>query len=337
MDSFFLYRLPEENKFTGGIGNVVTGIGYGFIISSFYNREEATLTIVRQEDFSLESLRNINDIKLTDSNSHPIFPFPDQSTIKEDYINDVSEIRSVLRENEKTVYCKTICGEDSIDLYKTLISLDRAFPEAMVYCFHTPQTGTWIGASPEKLLSNKNGILSTMALAGTRKVSETDEWDEKNIGEQRLVTDYISTILEENGLDFSYDPHPSTRKVGKLEHLCTNFHADYHKSFGTERLKRFLYDLSPTPALCGYPKEKSYATIREKERFSRAFYGGFMGPREKDGDFSFYVILRSVSISDTHWCMYAGGGITPFSIPEKEWEETESKAASILEKLIFKR
>ncbi|MDE6410317.1 MAG: chorismate-binding protein [Muribaculaceae bacterium] len=339
MDSFFLYRLPGENEFTGGIGTVKTGIDCGFIISSFYNTKEATLTIVKEDDFTLDSLKDFQAGKVllpTEINNIlPIFPFPDQSTLKDEYLSDVRKIIAGLGEKEKTVYCRAICGRESIDLPSTLIALDKAFPGAMVFCFHTPQSGIWFGATPEKLLSNNNGCMTTMALAGTRKANVAEDWDRKNIEEQKMVTDYIAEIFSRHGINHWHDDQPHSKKVGKLEHLCTEFTADFSSLPDSDFLSDFLYDLSPTPALCGFPKQKSFETIRALERFSRAYYGGFMGPLFQNGDFSLYVILRSVRMDIGKWCMYAGGGITASSVPKTEWEETENKAASIMEKLHF--
>lgn len=339
MDSFFIYRLPGENDFKGGIGSVTTGIETGFLISSFYNLKDATLTIRKEENLTIDTLRNFKDSgnfsSLSGEKFSSLFPFPDISTSKDDYISDVSEIIGCLNENEKTVYCRAICGRESINIADSLISLDQSFPEAMVFCFHTPHSGTWIGATPEKLLANADGKLTTMALAGTRRSTGSGEWDSKNIAEQNMVTEYIADIFTRNGFSYSHDTNPGTKKVGNLEHLCTNFQAlapDFHN---TGLLREFLYDLSPTPALCGLPKEKSLGIISQHERFSRAYYGGFLGPVFSAEEFALYVILRSVWISGGKWCMYAGGGITQYSVPETEWIETENKAGSILGKLQF--
>lgn len=344
MDSFFLYRLPGECDFIGGRGVVKSGIDCGFLISSFYNRPDATFTITKQSDFTIDSLgsffNNIGFQSYDNENDSLIFPFPEKSISKEIYLNDVDEIISELKDNEKTVYCRVIQGKEEIDITDTLLELDKEFPNAMVFCFYTPYSGTWIGATPEKLLSNHNGMLTTMALAGTRKSQKNrinEEWDKKNFEEQRLVTEYISDIFKQNGIEFSHDSRPQTKTVGEIEHLCTEFNAISPYFMNSDRLLNFLYDLSPTPALCGLPKEKALETINKKEIFSRAFYGGFMGPVFSLDNFSLYVILRSIRISGRKWCIYAGGGITSSSVAETEWEETTIKANSILKKLRIKR
>ncbi len=341
MDSFFIYRLPKDNRFNGGIGYSVEGISPGFLISSFYNIDEATITIIKQEELTLDSLQTvyekIGDSLSSDTVNSSLFPFPDKSTSKEEYVRDVNHIISGLKEHEKTVYCRVIIGDGKINLKETLISLADSLPEAMVFCFHSPRTGTWLGASPEMLLSFRSGCFSTMALAGTRNANDNREWDAKNLEEQRMVTEYISDVFNKHSIPFFHDAYPSTKRAGKIEHLCTNFKSKKFSVLSYPWLKSFLYDLSPTPALCGLPKKNSLNTIKFTETFSRAFYGGFMGPVESLENFSLYVILRSVRIEGKRWCMFAGGGITQCSIAEYEWEETNNKAASILEKFqLFK-
>lgn len=338
MNSFFIYHLPGSDDFIGGAGSVENGLHAGFVISSFYNRPEATLSIISEESISINSLNEIANKIVKKDDTNLLFPFPEKSTDKKIYLKNVEDIICSLKENEKTVFSRVILGNELIDLSASLSSLLASFPSAFVFCFYTPQSGIWIGATPEKLLQNCNGRLSTVALAGTRSIDnsvKTEEWDKKNIEEQGMVIDYISTIFKNLNIPVLYDYKPKSKRVGHLEHLCTDFVSTLNNEMTKQDLIDFLYQLSPTPALCGLPKEKAYYTIKSTEDFNRAFYGGFAGPFFSGSDFSFYVILRSIRTSSTQWCMYAGGGITKDSVPEKEWEETKKKACSILDKMIF--
>ncbi|MDE6297435.1 MAG: chorismate-binding protein, partial [Muribaculaceae bacterium] len=339
---FYIYRLPGGSEFIGGIGTVRNGLYPGYVISSFYNDPEATVSIVFEKDLPFDAIDSIfKDVSETQSETGSrslLYPFPEFSTDKATYLNDVRNIVSLLDNGEKTVYSRVISGDESIDIKESLSSLSSYFPNAFVFCFHTPQTGTWIGATPEKLLQSKNGMLSTVALAGTRVVSDNidqPEWDQKNIEEQNMVTLYIFSIFKSSGIQVQSDISPKSKRVGKLEHLCTEFNALSPGNMGETELLDFLYRLSPTPALCGYPKEKGYSIINSTEDFSRAYYGGFTGPYFSEREFTFYVILRSLRFTLSRWCMYAGGGITADSIPEAEWEETCRKASSILDRIIY--
>jgi isochorismate synthase len=45
---------------------------------------------------------------------------------------------------------------------------------------------------------------------------------------------------------------------------------------------------------------------------------------------AFYVNLRCMQITDNEAYLYVGGGITKDSIPEKEYEETQNKAMTMM-------
>lgn len=59
----------------------------------------------------------------------------------------------------------------------------------MIYLCHTPASGTWLGSTPEILLSGHGKEWHTVALAGTmpmqNEVMPTD-WDRKNREEQAM-------------------------------------------------------------------------------------------------------------------------------------------------------
>ena len=329
MDSFFLYRKPGESDFIGACGNSFPGLRKGgFVISPFYHTSDSISTIIGIHPVNLDNI----PLNLT---YDELFDIPEESTPRERHCEVVRNFIAELGYNEKAVACRTICGRYRINLKKSLLSLSDRYPDAMVFCFHTPASGTWIGATPELLLSSHGSCLQTMALAGTRISTSTEAWDDKNLKEQRLVSDYIIEILNNNGYkDFTADG-PHSHSIGKLQHLLTKFSINLPTHHSLEDSVALLFDLSPTPALCGLPKEKAFDLIYRYEDFSRGYYGGFCGPVDISGDFDLYVILRSIRISADHWVMYAGGGITSESDPLSEWIETERKAASILDCLKF--
>ncbi len=88
--------------------------------------------------------------------------------------------------------------------------------------------------------------------------------------------------------------------------------------------------LSPTPALCGFPVESAMRIIDVCENFDRSYYGGFCGPYQNEGDFNFFVNLRSLRLTPAGCALYAGGGINEMSAPDDEWLETENKLSTLL-------
>lgn len=260
-----------------------------------------------------------------------------ESTSKEDHRQEVETIiRSLADRGGKVVAARVIRLETALDLNATFDALCCAYTDAFVFMFSTQTTGTWIGASPELLLRTVDDSIRTMSLAGTRPAGSNTEWDIKNIEEQSLVTSFILSCLSKYYTELTHS-EPFTKKAGNIEHICTKItvrvpNISTLKS-SEESLKDVVCELSPTPALCGSNRELSYRIIEQCEKFDREMYGGFCGPNDIGGETSFYVNLRSAKCSESAVCVYAGGGITPLSDPEKEWEETEIKSKTIITKI----
>ncbi len=329
--NWFKYRLPNTTESVSGASqSLVEGLGKGFAVAPFLNPDFNLITI--PFDFIPEK----KDCQIVDASLSP-------STPKIDYFDEIKAIMDDLNgKRGKTVAARVIKLDYSIDLNATFDSLCLSYPDAFVFAFSTSATGTWIGASPELLLSRSGEFLSTMALAGTRPCSEKDEkWDQKNYDEQAMVTEFITDSLVKHcgavtiGKTF-------TKKAGPIEHICTPISAflpstdladEYEESF-SNRLRQILVSLSPTPALCGSDRPRSLELIRKYENFPREMYGGFCGPNDIEGVTEFFVNLRSAKVSKNAVAIYVGGGITPLSVPEKEWQETDLKSKTIINNLI---
>ena len=68
----------------------------------------------------------------------------------------------------------------------------------MISLCHTPQTGTWIGSTPEIILSGQDTEWHTVALAGTMPMQGEimpTEWSEKNQNEQAFVKHALHLIF----------------------------------------------------------------------------------------------------------------------------------------------
>ncbi len=329
--NWFKYRLPNATEIVGGASeSLIEGFGKGFVIAPFLHPGNYLITIPC--DFIPEN----RDIHAIDS------PLP-PTTPQGDYFREIRAIiESLDGKRGKTVAARVINLDISVDLIATFNSLCKSYPDAFVFAFSTSETGTWIGASPELLLRRDGDFLSTMALAGTRPHSENDQrWDEKNLEEQAMVTEFIIQALSRHCSTVT-SGKTFTKKAGPIEHICTPISAympptdlaeEYEESY-SNRLKELLLDLSPTPALCGSDREKSLELIEEFEIFPRELYGGFCGPNDIGGATAFFANLRSAKVSKDAIAIFVGGGITPLSSSEKEWQETEYKSKTIINNLI---
>lgn len=333
---FFGYRIPGDEPRYGAcrVSDLIPGMGRGFVVQPF-NHEDDPVTIpsiiVRTEEIEdQQSYWNLDTPE-----------FPEYDTALEYYRRHASCIIDYLKNHDwqKVVYSRVITGDWEHNLDVFFHNLSAAYPVAYIFCFSTPQTGLWIGASPE-LLGNCDGrIFSTVALAGTMKSHFPGRWSDKNRREQQIVADYIRMKLHDAGFD-NIKETGGQKIAGPVKHLITEFSAvvetgDDCTGFG-RRFKdcdQIARSLSPTPALSGWPVEEALKLIRIHEAYSRGCYGGFCGPREDNCDFTFWVNLRSMVIQRNRYAIYVGGGLLADSDIDAEWEETRRKAMTLLQQL----
>lgn len=226
----------------------------------------------------------------------------------------------------KTVMSRTICGSHNCDMVQLALDFFEAYPQTYRTIFYTPQTGAWMGASPELLYKIDGDRLYTMALAGTRLLSD-GPWDEKNLEEHRMVADFIEDALAEQTQHYNRS-ELGTLRYGAIEHLLTEFTAETSQ-FDLERLKNAL---QPTPAVGGYPRREALDDIARLETHRRNLYSGLIEfDADKNSQRLCIVNLRCMQFDAEHYCIYAGGGITSQSDPAAEWAETEAKSAWLRE------
>lgn len=217
-----------------------------------------------------------------------------------------------------------IAVPDSFNRAAYFNRLCEGYPEACVYYFAIPGVGTWAGASPEKLLVLDEQKLSTVALAGTRLQRENREWSVKEKLEQSITASYIRKKLQQQEIRFK-ESEVDTISTGALQHLSSRFEGEFPQEQREEKWNRILNKLNPTPAVCGEPRDKAMSFIAEHENLERRFYSGFIGMTDGKGNARLYVNIRCLQWVNKAVILYAGAGITPDSIAEEEWKETERK------------
>ncbi len=206
------------------------------------------------------------------------------------------------------------------------------YPNAFRYCFYSPATGMWMGATPEQLLKAEDNTVHTVALAGTQLFDPENKaiWQDKEQQEQQFVTNYILDQLAEFTTTIQQTA-PYTFRAGNIVHIKTDISAVLKQ--GTP-LGAVINKLHPTPAVCGLPKAGAKQFLLENEGYNREYYSGFLG--ELNHDFvtgqpktDLFVNLRSMKLKSNSAQLFIGCGITADSDPEKEFFETVNKSATM--------
>jgi isochorismate synthase len=212
----------------------------------------------------------------------------------------------------------------------TYLRLCNKYPEAAVYWYHRPNDWDWMGATPELLTKWNKEKFETMALAGTKGAEELRDWSKKEIQEQQVVTDFITSKLQHIGLNPQVDSVANPFASGPVTHLKTQIFGFLNPDSPFSKSIDLPNALHPTPAVCGIPVVAAKQLISELEDFDRDAYTGFFGfrnPAAHTG--TYFVNLRCFRFNDSHLQLYAGGGINSMSDPESEWFETERKLETI--------
>lgn len=236
--------------------------------------------------------------------------------------------------------CEEIPHSASIEVEAMFLEACRIYPHLCIMLVSTPQTGTWLMATPEVLLDGDGETWRTMALAGTMKAGELApdadcssastpwvdgndmcDWSAKNKHEQQLVATYIQQCLSPFVAQLT-QRGPYTVQAGDLAHLRSDFMFSLHD---TQSLGSLLEALHPTPAVCGLPKAEAQRFILENEHADRSYYSGFAGLLNPNGETHLYVLLRCMQILENSYRLYAGGGLLLDSVEQQEWEETVAK------------
>jgi len=223
---------------------------------------------------------------------------------------------------------------DGIGLYR---ALRRVNPSPYLFFVRTPSFEV-VGASPELLLQVEGDRLTTHPIAGTRprgataaddaRLAEELAADPKERAEHVMLVD-----LGRN--DLGRVARPGTVRVSKYMEVERYSHVLHLVSHVEGRLAPGLDALDalrsvfPAGTLSGAPKVRAMQLIAAAERERRGLYGGAIGYLGYDGNLDTAIAIRSAVLKDGVAHLHAGAGIVAGSVPEREFEETEHKAAAL--------
>lgn len=325
---FYAYRMPGRDNYAFGAQTSGCITDKGFLIHPFAESEATPATTIACQHSAEEFLALAPESVPSEARA-----VADVSTAHDDYITQVRTVIDSMNDGkyDKIVWSRAIAGTHAAgfawqEMFRSLAEADK---NAFVFVLNTKETGAWIGATPETYLSACHGELRTMALAGTQPAGGDVAWGSKEVEEQMYVSMYIASKFEENNIDYKMSP-TYNRVAGNVVHICNDFSSTDAKQRHIDVLRASLH---PTPAVAGVPRAAAVKYILDNEPHHRSYYGGYLGPVTTENHFHFFVNLRSLQFDDTRYCIYAGGGVTKDSDPEREWQETEMKARLLLRHL----
>jgi salicylate biosynthesis isochorismate synthase/menaquinone-specific isochorismate synthase len=226
-----------------------------------------------------------------------------------------------------------------IDAAAVLSRLRAAYPMAYVYAIGRG-VQCLAGASPERLVRLRGGVVEVACLAGSAPRGETAEEDAylggallasaKDRAEHAFVVQGVREALADLCDEIAIPPAPRLMRLPTIQHLYTPVTARAAPDTAVLDVVRRLH---PTPAVGGLPRAAALSYIREHEGLDRGWYAGPVGWLDARGDGEFAVALRCALINGAEATLFAGCGIVGDSQPVDEFAETNLKLRVMLNAL----
>lgn len=218
--------------------------------------------------------------------------------------------------------------------------LRNEYPTCFTFMMRLNNDSIFLGCTPEKLVALRATFILTDGLAGTISRGKTASEDtvlerrllnsEKDLSEHGFVVEAIGERLRNLTHSLNYPSNPGIRKYPNVQHLYTPITASLNDDISPLDVVEKLH---PTPAVGGFPREKTVQHIQSLEQFDRGWYAGPVGWLNTNGRGEFCVAIRSGLLLNGHARFFAGCGIVADSDPKSEWEETNLKLIPMMSAL----
>ncbi len=328
-------NLPEHAEFdTFKFGLFLDGLIYDTLTGTikYYsygvNRSDQVRNLVRE---SLE----YNIPEKLDS-----VEFLGHSTTREEYIEAVERTRKKIVEGysfQSEVGFKSFfsISGDKLAIYNRLRQINPS-----PYMYYLKFDGQeLLGASPEILVSSKQGIALTTPTAGTIIRGKTEQED--TVLARTLLND-PKEIAEHNMLvDLHRNDLARVSKAGSVKVLDLMFIIKFsHVQHIVSEISSSLLDnknafdllssVLPGGVTTGAPKLETIKIIHETEEDPRGPYGGAVGRFSFNGDCDFCLPIRSIFCNQDSCFAQTSAGIVFDSIAENEYIEVTHKLAAMI-------
>lgn len=275
---------------------------------------------------------------------HPASPYPDPGPLRQAIDSVLQAIHRHQVQKVVLAQTRSIPLSHPLPLAPLLRQLHQIYPECTVFSFSLGEGSTFLGASPERLVSLRRGCFLIDALAGSVPRGLTPAQDHqlgqqvlasaKDRDEHDLVVTGILRQLARLGLKGSFPAVPHLLKLSTIQHLHTPIQGCVSQDLTALDLVAALH---PTPAVAGTPTDLACDLIRRWEGFDRSLYAAPLGWIDAQGEGEFVVGIRSALLEPSRLCLFAGAGIVKDSDPEREIAEVHLKLGALLQALTADR
>ena len=260
---------------------------------------------------------------------------------RDDFMADVERIKEYIRAGDcfQALLSRRIdvpLNFEPGDLYRALRAINPS-----PYMYHLVLDGVEIvGSSPELLVRVSDGRVTLRPIAGTRPRGRNAADDEERstdlLADEKERAEHVMLVdLGRNdvGRVAKYGTVKVTElmkveKYSHVLHIVSQVEGELNDGLSALDVFRATF---PAGTMTGAPKIRAMEIIDELEPVSRGPYAGAIGYIAAGGRrMDLAITIRTCVIADGTASVQAGAGIVADSVPEREWEETRSKAQALL-------
>lgn len=263
-------------------------------------------------------------------------PEPPLSQWKQAVADTVADIECGRVEKAVLARVCRIASTHVFDCASAMRRLRRAHASCVLFWIATPQ-GSFLGATPEPLVSLRGGAVRTAAVAGStapgtcdaaaRVLAESLRRSEKDRAEHAVVVRTIAAALAPLCACVEVAEAPDVLRLENVQHLVTPISGRLSRP---RHVLELVERLHPSAAVAGHPRDAALALLQRRERLHRGWYAGPVGWMDGRGEGEFAVAIRSAVVRGAEASLFAGAGIVAGSDPEAELAETGLKLQPLL-------
>ena len=265
---------------------------------------------------------------------------------KEQYINSVLELKKHIALGD--IYEANFCQEfyiNDVSISPASLYLELCKLSPMPFsCLMKLHDKFVICASPERFIQKTGKSIISQPIKGTvkRGLSELEDKENKaylqnsikekaeNVMIVDLVRNDLSITAEKGSVEV--ENMFEIKSFKHVHQMVSTVKSIFNEKYNWIDAIKHAY---PMGSMTGAPKISAMQLIEKYESTKRGVYSGSIGYITPNEDFDFNVVIRSFlyNQSEKYLSYMAGGAITHYSEPEKEYEESLLKANSIFKLL----
>jgi anthranilate synthase component 1 len=264
---------------------------------------------------------------------------PDSTATREVYLRNVETAKGHIRAGDifQVVLSHRMSAPVKRPAFEAYRALRVSNPSPYMYFLRLGDLAL-VGSSPEALVRRTEGVVEVRPIAGTRPrgrgsaedraLEEELKASEKERAEHVMLVDLgrndVGRVAEYGTVETN--EYMLVERYSHVMHLVSNVRGRARAGIEPLEVVRACF---PAGTVTGAPKVRAMEIIEELEPVRRGVYAGAVGHFDYHGNLDLCIAIRTLVYANGRAYWGAGAGIVADSEPEREWQETLSKAHAL--------